>query len=55
METERRIRARHRVLPAVGFVLVTAFLACSVHEGADYQAGWGAYDRGDYEAAFQEL
>jgi len=27
METERNVRARHRVMPAVGLVLVTAFLA----------------------------
>ena len=54
METERRMRARHRVMAAVGLVLLTAFLACSVHEGADFKTGVEAYDRGDYATALKE-
>ena len=55
METERHMRTRHHVLPAVGLVLLTAFLACSNSAWADYQAGWEAYDRGDYKTALKEF
>ena len=55
METERNIRARHRIMPTLGLVLVTAFLACSVHEGSDLKAGLESYERGDYGAALKEL
>ncbi len=55
METKRRMRVRHRVMPAVGLVLVTAFLAWSGYAWADFKAGAEAYFRGDYEAALKEL
>jgi len=55
MEMERRMRVRHRVIPAVGLVLVTAVLAWAGYAWADFKAGMEAFDRQDYEAALKEF
>ena len=47
------MKIRHRVIPAVGLVLVTAFLAWSNQAWADFKAGEEAFARGDYEAALK--
>ena len=55
MKTERRMRARNRIMPAVGLVLVTAYLACSDSAWADFKAGLESYKRGDYATALKEF